>query len=239
MPTNVGSRKRAATALTSAPKKPKASARRYRRRPYGRLGGYGDARMDQAVVFNRGIPKPVTLKKTLFNASFWNGGNVGLGTTSYFTAANLPDWASAKILFSHYRMKRVKLVFTLLDAIGGDGSAFNNTRMPKIYLKTNYDPNLPVPTSSQALAESKNLVSFQMTPERTRFEFIVDTKVLRPVAVVTDSANQGYEVTNAPFTNVIDGDIQNWGFVFYLDYLATSFRLTLDHEYEVEFINDV
>lgn len=239
MPKNVGSRKRAANAAdTSAPKKPKASARRYRRRPYGALGGWGSARMDQAVVYNRKQPNSLMLKKTLFNASVFNGAGAYVGTTGYFTAANLPDWNYAKQLFSHYRFKRIKLVITLMDYVGGDGSAFSNTRMPEIFLKQNTDPAMAIPTGTASLQEYANVMSFQMTPERTRCEFIIEPKVLRPVAIVTDSANQGYEVSTPPWTMVADGDIQNWGYVFFADYLHTSFRILIDHEYDVEFKNE-
>lgn len=195
--------------------------------------------MDQAVVYNRKRNNIMSLKKTLFNASYFVGAGTAIGATGYFTAANLPDWNYAKALFSHYRFKRVKLIITLVDLVAGDGAAFTNTRMPEIFIKSNYDPTLAVPTQVSNLQEFSNVVSFQMTPERTRVEFIIEPKVLVPVAVATDSANQGYSTRTPPWTMVVDGDIQNWGYVLLADLLHTSFRLMVDHEYEVEFKNDI
>lgn len=242
MPKNVGSRKRPAdsSAKDSGYKRRKPTApRRFRSRPLGAIGGYGPARMDQAVVYNRKRNNTMTLKKTLLNASFWNGLGTYVSTTGYFTAANLPDWNYAKALFSHYRFKRVKLIVTLVDAVAGDGKAFSNTRMPEIFLKTNYDPALPVPTLTSNFQEYSNVVSFQMTPERTRVEFIIEPKVLTPVAIVTDTTNQGYTTRTPPWTMVTDADIQNWGYMFFADILDSSFRIMIDHEYEVEFKNDI
>lgn len=195
--------------------------------------------MDQAVVYNRKRNTTMTLKKTLFNASYFVGAGTAVGATGYFTAANLPDWNYAKALFSHYRFKRVKLIITLVDLVAGDSKAFTNTRMPEIFIKSNYDPSLAVPTQASNLQEFSNLVSFQMTPERTRVEFVIQPKVLQPVAVVTDTANQGYTTRTPPWTLVTDADIQNWGYVFLADLLDTSFRIMVDHEYEVEFKHDI
>lgn len=194
--------------------------------------------MDQTVVYGRKWDKPVTFKKTLFNATLWTGVGSYIGAVGTFRANDMPDWNLAKALFSHYRIKRIKLIFTLIDNVPGDGKAFSNTRMPEIFLKQNTDPNFANPTSQVNLQEYSNVVSFQMTPEKTRCEFIVEPKVLRPLCITMDNLNQGYSDHRPPFMKVIDETITHYGYVCFIDYLDNSFRIQMDHEYEVEFKND-
>jgi len=239
MPKNVGSRKRAAdTTSAYVAKKPKASARRWRRRPYGGFGGFGTARARQDAVFNRKPVQIVTFKKTLYNAVLLNGAGAYAAGTNYVTASPLPDWTYFKTLFSHYRIKRLKYVFTLSDYVAGDGKAFTNTRMPEIFLRYNYDPAYPAPTGVSSLQELDNIVSFQMSPERTRFEYIVNPKQLAPTMIAANGTTVGYRPITPGWTNVADDSVQHWGLLFYADFLDTSFRLMGDLEVELEFKSD-
>lgn len=240
MPLNVGSRKRSGDTASSDAKrqKPSTLVRRWTPRPYGAVGGRGLARMDQSVVYGRKWDKSVMFKKTLFNATLFTGVGNYIGAVGTFRANDMPDWTMARALFSHYKIKRVKLVFTLIDNVPGDGKAFNNTRMPEIFLKQNTDPNFANPTSQVALQEYSNVVSFQMTPEKTRCEFIVNPKVLRPLAITPDNVNQGYSDSTPPWMKTIDETITHYGYVVFIDYLDSSFRMQVDHEYDIEFKND-
>lgn len=236
MPANVGSRKRSANADSSAPKKPKATAYRMRRRrPLGAWGGYGPVRAEQAVAYNRKQNNVVSLRKTLFNAIVRNGANAADQFMNYQMATGMPDWTYCKQLFSQYRLRRVKYIFTLIDIVGGDGSAFSNTRMPEIFLRYNEDPVAAAPATQAAMQELANVVSFQFTPERTRIEYIIQPKVMRPNAILSDNANVGYTPTKAPWINVADDTVQHHGLLYYVDYLHSSFRIVVDHEYDMDF----
>lgn len=171
-------------------------------------------------------------------AILWTGVGSAVGNVGTFRANEMVDWANIKTLFSHYRMKRVKLVFTLVDNVAGDGKAFNNTRMPQFYLKQNDDPAFASPTNSLSFQEYSNVVSFQMTPEKTRCEFIIDPKVLAPLAVTPDNLNQGYQTIKPPLMKVVDDNIPHYGWVALIDYLDSSFRVIVDIEYTVEVRHD-
>lgn len=238
MPTNVGSRKRAAksAAEPGEAKKPKATAYRMpRRRPLGAWGGFGPVRAEQAVAFNRKPNNVVSLRKTLFNAIIRNGGGIYDSLVNYQIVSAMPDWTYCQQLFSQYRLRRVKYIFTLVDYVAGDGKAFTNTRLPEIFLRYNEDPAATAPTSLASIQDMSNLVSFQFTPERTRIEYIIEPKVMRPNAILSDNANVGYTPTKAPWINVSDDTVQHHGLIMFVDYLDTSFRITIDHEYDVDF----
>lgn len=239
MPSNVGSRKRTAAGkpAVNVPRTTTTRRRRYRG-PYGALGGYGQARLNQVAVFNRKPVNVVRLKKTLYNGILQNGAGGGIGGTSYATANPVPDWTYMKTLFSHYRITRMKYVFTLTDYIAGDGKAFSNTRMPELFMRYNYDPNLAIPTTSLAMQELDNVVSVQFSPERTRFEYIVDPKQLAPTMTASGSATVGYRPIKPQWTNVADDTVQHWGLVYWVDYLDASFRLVADVEFEIELKSD-
>lgn len=239
MPSNVGKRKRAAdTASASTTKKSKSPARPWRRRTFGALGGYGMARDNQVAVFNRKPVQVMTFKKTLYNAILLNGAGAYAGGTNYVTASPIPDWTYFKVLFSHYRIKRLKYVFTLSDYVAGDGKAFTNTRMPELFVRHNYDPNYPAPTGSTSMQELDNVVSFQMSPERNRFEYIVKPKQLAPTMVASGGATVGYRPITPQWTNIADDTVQHWGCLFFADFLDSSFRLVGDLEVELEFKSD-
>lgn len=240
MPLNVGSRKRSGDASTADAKRKKAMpVRRFRSsRPYPAIGGRGLARMDNAVVYGRKWDRAVSFKKTYFNSIVWTGVGSYIGAVQSFRANEIPDWANMKELFSHYRITRCKVVFTLIDNVAGDGKAFSNTRMPEIFLKENTDPNFAAPTSQVALQPYSNVVSFQMTPEKTRVEFIVNPKVLRPLAITPDNLNQGYQDVRPPFMKVIDDNIPHYGWICFIDALDSSFRMQVDIEYDVTLKND-
>jgi len=243
MTTNVGSRKRSRTdeSTSAAAKRQKPQAvRRFRRtlRPFGDLGGYGMARMDQAVVFGRKFDRPVTFKKTSLASILWTGAGSYIGNVGTFRANEIPDWANIKTLFSHYKFERIKLVFTLIDNVAGDSKAFNNTRMPKLFIRQNDDPSLTSPTTVAAFQDYSNVLSFQLTPERTRVEFIVDPKMLAPLAITPDNVNQGYTTVKPPYIKVIDDNVPVYGWHAWIDYLDSSFRVLVDIEYDIKVKSD-
>lgn len=207
-------------------------------RPYGAVGGTGAVRQDQFEIINRKWDNVITLKKTQLSAT----NQAGLGTyysaVNYQNASVIPDWAYMKALFKQYKLIRVKYTFTILDTAAGDGKAFTNTRLPEIFCRYNYDPNLAAPVQPTTFQQMNNVVSFQMTPEKTRFEYVVKPKLSRPLMITPQSATVGYEEIAPRWIDSQFDTVPHYGVWWYVDYLDTSFSFIVDVEYDIQLKQD-
>ena len=191
--------------------------------------GVSGAIVSQMKNLNTTKQKLMSFEKT--SRSVINGTTFITGTNNQDTylggalPSSMPDWGSITQLFNRYRLDAITYTFTLTNEYETPVDMFS-TRMPKMYIRYNYDSNLTSGNVGDKLQELPNVKLFSFTPTKTQFSYTYYPRCIEPVYL--SSIATGYRLAPKRFIDVAYGDIPHYGLMWNIDFLADGLQIQYD-----------
>jgi len=187
-------------------------------------------KVTQQFTQNPSHPKPQVFKKTTINAIVVNGTGVPYFTLGGAFASSMPDWTNIIALYNRYKMLKVTYTFNCQASAGGPISAID---MPRIWIRYNYDPVLAAAGVKDKLQECPNTKVFQFTPEKTTFRYSYYPRCIEPV--VLSGTSLGTKLAKQQYIDCNFGNVQHYGIMYWMDYLAAGCQISYDISWETAF----
>lgn len=214
--------------------KSKRSARKSRKSKSSVANGTGPGQWKTLNV--RKNPVVVFEKTAKFNQ---NGVNVWLGANAQYIfnggaiASSMPDWTVITSLYNRYKFMAVTYTWTLIDLGTVAGVDLSTARMPKMYIRYNYDSNLTNAQVPGKLQELDNVKTFSFSPEKTVVSYTYFPRTIEPVYL--SAIATGYKLAKPQFIDVQYGTVPHYGMIVDVDFIANGLAITFDISYKTAF----
>jgi len=185
----------------------------------------------QLTTLNRMTDKSVVFVKTQRNYFTFTGANLAISGVFAFAANTIPDFSNLAGVYNRYLIKRIRVVFTLID-ISNSGT-FADNQMPSLMCRYNYDSNMVSPTDTK-LTQVTNTKSFTFTPNVTKFEYSLIPRTVAPVYL--SAVASGYELQKPRYIDCQYNNVPHYGLMTYIDNLSLGFTLQLDLIYDISML---
>ena len=213
----------------------KRPARRPRRKMARKVRSKNPAKTTQMTTFNRLTPKPQIFTKTALFVNNGTNSYIGAGLPITFLggalAASMPDWSAITALYNRYKMRKVTYTFNLTT--GSQSNGLDGDRLPRMFIRYNYDSNLTSANVQLRLQDQPNVKVFQFTADKTSFSYSYYPRAIEPVYL--SGISTGYKLAKQQYIDVQYGTVPHYGLMFFVDALSTGLILTYDITWETAF----
>jgi len=192
-------------------------------------------KVGQSLNYNATNSKVVKFVKTALYSVNGTNNYTGTGSAISFIGgalpSSMPDWTNIIDLFNRYKLRKVTYTFNLTTTTGNNG--LDGERLPKMYVRYNYNSNLPVLQVINQMQETPNVKVHQFTADKTQFSYSYYPRCLEQVYL--SGITTGYKVAKQQYIDVTYGSVPHYGIMWYVDTLSTGLQINYDITWECDF----
>jgi hypothetical protein len=162
-------------------------------------------------------------------------------STTLLSSSPIAEWAAYKILYTEYRVRKIKLKFHASSTLGNSLDDVPVSLLCRYQKEWIANPGAASGCSPSTMSELRNVVRKTFTADHPDFEYSFYPKVARLVdAAGTGVANDGRVLKAMPFTSV-NVPVDLWGVQLYMNWpgsaVGSTALIQMDIEYDIEFRN--